>query len=676
MIKNIINLLFFLSFIVNLPFLRAQEILNESDINARHRLYKSEWEHRQSQFLQSTSSLTQQSYDALYYKLEFQVGIEPNSFSGRATERFVSLTDSLRVIELDFDSYLTIVAVSGDAESYTLIDYTLTLNLNSTFNTGDTAEVIIEYEGIPREEGFYAAFWFGIHRDASSAETTSPVVYTLSEPFGARSWWPCKDDPTDKVDSTDVFITIPVNSYNNHQLYAVSNGKLIALIENDDGTRTFHWHENYPIATYLVSLAISNYEIYTEWYVTTDNDSMPVIYYVYPERMDDALNYYSSTVDMIKTYSERFVQYPFFNEKYGMANFGWSGAMEHQTVTSMGSMRFWVVAHELAHQWFGDLVTCADFHHIWLNEGWATYLEAIYAEKLYGSDGYHQYMNGISYYTVGKTIYVEDPLTDPIFDIIVYDKGAWVLHMLRHIMGDDLFFPAIKSYLTNPMFQYNSATTADFRRVMEEYYGSSLEWFFQPWIFGMGYPSYEYNWTYKQVEDNYIIDLQIKQVQDVSGSEYSFQMPLDVVVTNFPELEKDTLQVWNYKRIHPYRLVTKIKPAMVELDPANWVLKKSKDVSGISDEHPAVISKYYLEQNYPNPFNLSTVIGYNLSQNSEVELIIYNMLGEKVTTLVAENQTAGNHTINWDASEFPSGVYYYRINANEFQAVKKMILVK
>ncbi len=252
----------------------------------------------------------------------------------------------------------------------------------------------------------------------------------------------------------DILITIPDNTYNDQKLYAVSNGTLVSLIANDDGTRSFHWHEQYPIATYLVSLAISNYEIYSDWYVTAENDSMPVIYYVYPEKISIALENYGSTVDMIITYSDRFVQYPFFEEKYGMANFGWGGAMEHQTVSSMGTMNFWVVAHELAHQWFGDLVTCADFHHIWLDEGWATYLEVIYAEKLYGHRVYHSYMNDIAYYNLGKTIYVEDPFTENVFDIIVYHKGAWVLHMLRHVMGDTLFFEATKSYLNDLQIKY------------------------------------------------------------------------------------------------------------------------------------------------------------------------------------------------------------------------------
>jgi aminopeptidase N len=673
--KIIKHSIFYLVLTTTVFNLQAQMVLTESDMEARRQLYKSEMEHRQQRYRQAQQTLSMESYDAIYYKLEFNIGIEPDSFHGKATEKFICLVDDLDTLDLDFDSYLPILDVEGDAVSNELNDYLLSLELNKTFNIGDTIEVVIEYQGIPRSEGDYAGFWFGIHRKGPG-DTSVPVVYTLSEPFGARSWWPCKDDPMDKPDSMDIFITIPDDIYNGHKLYAVSNGTLVSLIENENQTRTFHWHEQYPIATYLVSLAISNYQIYSEWYVTTENDSMPVIYYVYPEKIDNALANYDSTLDMIQTYSERFVPYPFFEEKYGMANFGWGGAMEHQTVSSMGIMNFWVVAHELAHQWFGNLVTCADFHHIWLNEGWATYLEAIYAEKLYGSDGYHTYMNAIAYYGLGKTIYIEDPPTEPRFDTIVYDKGAWVLHMLRFVMGDSLFFSATKGYLNNPLFKYKSATTSDFQSVMEQYYGSGLDWFFQQWIYGMGYPKYQYSWTYEQVDDHYVIDLTIKQVQEISGSEELFTMPLDVMIMEFPGVAKDTVQVWNDKRIQSFQLVTDLNPAEIELDPENWVLKRSKEVADIPGEEEALPFTYKLEQNYPNPFNPSTLISWQLAVAGQVDLIIYNILGERVITLVSERQPAGYHSVEWDAGAFPSGVYYNMIKSGEFRAVKKMVLLK
>jgi aminopeptidase N len=669
--QSILLLLLFTTFLN----LHSQTILSDSDLKARRSFYKCEFENQKAHYEQIASQMTGESYDVIYYKLEFDIGIDPNSFSGIATEKYISLVDSLDEIDLDFDSYLTVNDVSGDAISYELNEYKLVLGLNRVFNRGDTIVVVIDYQGIPRNEGDYAAFWYGIHREGQGYPS-APVVYTKSEPFGARSWWPCKDSPGDKADSVDIFITIPDEVYNGYKLYAVSNGTLVSLKANNDGTQTFHWQEQYPIASYLVSLAISNYHIYREWYITSANDSMPVIYYVYPERMDDALAFYDSTVHMIQTYSNRFVQYPFFNEKYGMANFGWGGAMEHQTVSSMGSMSFWIVAHELAHQWFGNLVTCADFHHIWLNEGWATYLEALYSEQLYGSDGYHTYMNAITYYGTEKTIYVEDPLIDPIFDYIVYDKGAWVLHMLRYVMGDSLFFSATKSYLNDPQFTYKSATTSDFQSIMEQHYESSLDWFFQQWIYGTGYPRYQYSWTYDQVEDHYRINLLLEQIQSDIGSEEVFTMPLDVVIMQFPGLARDTLQIWNDKQTQLYELYSDLQPATIELDPKNWVLKKSEEVTRAVVQDERKPYSYKLEQNYPNPFNPKTRINYELQMTNEVDLSIYNVSGQKVTTLVSEKQLAGNHQVVWQAASFASGVYYYVLKAGEYRNVKKMVLIK
>ncbi len=667
--------LLFILFSTLIINLQAQTFLKKSDIEAREQLYKAEMDRHQKLYRHIQQPTSMQSYDAIYYKLEFEIGLDPNFFYGRATEKFVSLVDDLNAINLDFDSYLTVLNVEGDATSYVLNDYILSLELNKIFNSGDTIEVIIEYQGIPRSSGFYAGFWFRYH-GSSSQGTYSPVIFTLSEPYGARSWWPCKDDPTDKPDAMDILITIPDNTYNDQKLYAVSNGTLVSLIANDDGTRSFHWHEQYPIATYLVSLAISNYEIYSDWYVTAENDSMPVVYYVYPEKISIALENYGSTVDMIKTYSDRFVQYPFFEEKYGMANFGWGGAMEHQTVSSMGTMNFWVVAHELAHQWFGDLVTCADFHHIWLNEGWATYLEAIYAEKLYGHREYHSYMNDIAYYNLGKTIYVEDPFTENVFDIIVYHKGAWVLHMLRHVMGDTLFFEATKSYLNDLQIKYKSTTTEDFQQVIEQYYGESLGWFFQEWIYGKGYPIYQYSWTYQEDGDQYILDLTIEQIQKNYGAKEVFTMPLDIMIMTIPGPKKDTVQVFNDQRIQSYQFRTDRKPGSIVLDPGGWVLLQSERVAAIDPGEEPLPLTYKLEQNYPNPFNATTSIKFIIPETEKVILDIYNVQGELVEHLLKSTMSAGEHKIVWDASNVSSGVYYYQIKAGSFLSVKKCLLIK
>lgn len=653
--------------------LNAQTFFSATDKAEREALRKAEIERWQRGVQLQKPAQIDDEIDAIYYKLEFEIGIDPNTFAGKMTGKFIILSNNKNSIKLDFDSYLNISGVGGKATDYNLVGYDLVLDLNGTYNAGDTVEVFVEYAGIPRTFGTYAGLWFANHGSTSN-NTRAPVIFTLSEPFGARSWWPCKDDPRDKPESMDIHITVPAVEYHGFQLYAVSNGTLMGITENGNNTRTYHWHEQYPIATYLVSLAISNYQLYSEWYVTAANDSMPVDYFVYPERIADTTYNYTSTVDMIRTYSERFIEYPFIEEKYGMANFGWGGAMEHQTVSSMGSMGFWVVAHELAHQWFGDHVTCADFGHIWLNEGWATYLEAIYAEELGGFGGYRSYMNDIAYYG-GGTIYVEDPLNDNVFAGIVYDKGAWVNHMLRGVMGDSSFFSAVKAYLSDPQFAYKAATTEDFQAVMEQYYGADMSWFFQQWIYGEGYPQYEYTWNYEMVAGKYKTYLTIQQKQHLPNANDLFVMPIQLVIMTIPGPVRDSVTVFNDQRTQTFEFITDLKPASIQFDPLDYILSTKEYVANLDDDGNLPFS-FNLEQNYPNPFNPVTTIDFQIPDTEHVSLEIFDSAGKKVAELLNEKKTFGTYSVQWNASGVSSGVYYYRLKTDSRVTTKKCLLVK
>jgi hypothetical protein len=212
--------------------------------------------------------------------------------------------------------------------------------------------------------------------------------------------------------------------------------------------------------------------------------------------------------------------------------------------------------------------------------------------------------------------------------------------------------------------------------IMEQSYGSDLDWFFQQWIYGKGYPVYNYSWTYKPDGNHFVIDLSLQQVQSESGSDEVFTMPLDLVILQFPHFATDTLQIWNDKRIQSFKIITDLEPQTLELDPRNWVLKKSQEVSSVDDQDQINAYTYLLEQNYPNPFNPVTRIDYQLSLANEVNLSIYNILGQKVVTLISERQIAGAYQIKWDASKYPTGIYYYVIKSGDFQAVKKMIYMK
>ena len=237
---------------------------------------------------------------------------------------------------------------------------------------------VVYYHGTPGSSGF-GSFAF-------SSQGGNPAIWTLSEPYGAKDWWPAKDTPADKADSADFWITVSTS------LKAVSNGKLMSIVDNGNGTHTYKWKNSYPIAQYLLSMAITNYAEYTNYYHYSPSDSMPINHFLYPENLNSNISQLNKTPGMIEIYSQQFGQYPFINEKYGHAQFGWGGGMEHQTVSSMGGFSDGLIAHELAHMWYGDNITCKDWHHIWLNEGFATYGEGVIYENWYGKACYDNYI--------------------------------------------------------------------------------------------------------------------------------------------------------------------------------------------------------------------------------------------------------------------------------------------
>ncbi|HEX7358120.1 MAG TPA: M1 family metallopeptidase, partial [Ignavibacteriaceae bacterium] len=305
------------------------------------------------------------NYDVKYYKLDISVNHLAHTISGNVTCKAQIVNPNISTIYYDLTTPLTVdsVFVNGQAASFTRGSNKLNITLNTTLNTGDEFTTLVYYHGTPGSSGF-GSFEFSSHNG-------TPAIWTLSEPYGAKDWWPVKDTPADKADSADFWITV------NTSLIPASNGKLMAIVNNGDGTHTYKWKSSYPIAQYLLSMAITNYAEYTNYYRYSPTDSMPINHFLYPESLNSNITQLDKTPGMIEIYSEHFGQYPFLNEKYGHAQFGWGGGMEHQTITSMGGFSDGLISHELAHMWYGDAITCKDWHHIWLNEGFATYGEGV-----------------------------------------------------------------------------------------------------------------------------------------------------------------------------------------------------------------------------------------------------------------------------------------------------------
>lgn len=498
-------------------------------------------------------------WDVTHYVLDLTVSVADKSIAGSVQIRFETLADSLTAVDVDLRTVMAVdgISLDGAPATYDRSGDVVTVHFPHALSRGQNGTLAISYHGKPVSTGM-GSFSFNTHLG-------QPIISSLSEPQGAPDWWPCKDVPADKA-TAETFFTVPSN------LIAVSNGNLAEVIDNGNGFSTYHWVEDYPISTYLISLAATNYSHFTDTYTSPlDGRQMTLHHYVYPEHLSQAQAKFPITAEMIAAYSQLFCEYPFIQEKYGMAEFPWGGGMEHQTITSMGasivsssSDMDSIIAHELSHMWWGDMITMADWPDIWLNEGFATYSEALWDEAAYGETAYHNTMNSLA-----AIVYFNGPLYDPpeLFGITVYYKGAWVLHMLRAVVGDDHFFNILKTYANSEVHRYGVATTADFQYICESVSGISLDWFFQEWVYNEGNPFYRYTFDTIPFGNGYLTGLQLRQD---SAAHPIFRMPLEFDLSASGQINRFRRE--NFLTYQQFAFYTGKQPINKQVDPDNWVL--------------------------------------------------------------------------------------------------------
>lgn len=602
--------------------------------------------------------------DVTYYLLNLRVWTSPPFLSGSVVMKARCILDTISSLNLDLVNSMTVDSVTAEGLqlSFLQFPFVLHITLNRPYLRNEMVTVQVFYHGTPFPTGF-GSFEFGNHQG-------TPWVWSLSEPYGARDWWPCKDHPTDKADSVDIWVTCDAG------LTVGSNGRLMEERNNGDGTATTRWAERYPIATYLVSVAITNYARFSNWWRYAPGDSLQILQYVLPEDLSDALAQLPKTVSMLDIFSRVYGLYPFIKEKYGHSEFGSGGAMEHQTMTSTTSFDEVVIAHELSHQWFGDLITCGNWQNLWLNEGFASYSESVYFEQMYGVPYYWSLITARmnKALTVSGSLFVQDTtVVRTLFDDrLVYSKGASVLHMLRHVLGDSIFFRSIRSYVSDSRLRYGTAVTEDFRRHCELISGRDLGYFFQEWVYGQNHPRYSYRWSAAPAATGYTVDIRIDQVTNTSNPSF-FVMPVDL---RFSSGTWDTtVVVFDFTNDQSFSIPASHRPQAVALDPDNWILKEVLPPNG---ELPASFS---LNQNFPNPFNGGTTIQYSLPHHLQTSLKIFNVLGEEVLTLLDGEAGPGTFSIPWDGTArngvlLPSGVYFCRMQTDGFSQTRKMVILR
>lgn len=584
------------------------------------------------------------NYDVTYHELRFTV--DPNVtnpyINGIVKTTFTALSD-INAVTFDMATELTVSSVTMNSASLTFSqsNYQLNINLPSPVTTGNSATVVITYAGSPPQaEG---AFTRGTH-------SGTPIIFTLSEPFGARDWWPCKQDLNDKIDSFDIYITCP-DAY-----IGVSNGLLQSSVTSG-GFTTRHFRHNYPIPAYLISLNVTNYTTYNiqGGLGTVESPFFPINNYLYPES-NTASNRSSidNTVPIMNVFEQKFGPYPYRNEQYGHVQFGWGGGMEHTTMSSMGAWNSRsLIAHELGHQWFGNKITCGTWKDIWLNEGLTEYSAGIVVEELDGDAAFVSWKSGkISNITSSTTgaVYLTDAEALNVGRIfssrLSYNKGSMVTHMLRWVMGDANFFQALQNYLSDTNLAFGYAVTNDLKGHLEAVHLTSLSEFFNDWIYGQGYPTYTVNaqnWGAGQAK------ITVSQTQSNASVSF-FEMPLEIRLTSASGLTHDVV-VNHTSNAQEFIVPVPFVVTGVTFDPNKHIISRN-NVATLANE------SFDLEQIisvYPNPTtNELHIMMPTTLQLDKVE--IYNTLGQ----LVGQKDA-----IDFSVAELSAGLHLLKITTSE-----------
>lgn len=512
--------------------------------------------------------------DITHITLDLRLDFEQRSISGVATiaARVIAPEVSsvtLDAVDLDVAEATLRVGDATTPLTYDSDDRQLRLTLGRTLERGTELQLTIRYSAQPQRGVYF------IHPDAGYPDK-QVHAWTQSQDIDARAWFPCHTLPDDKA-TTEVIATVPSG------MCALSNGELIARRDNGDGTATFHWREHVPHPAYLVTLVAGPFvELKDEW------DGLPVTYYVLPGRETDAERALRRTPEMIKLFSEKLgVRYPY--EKYAqvvVSDFIFGG-MENTSATTLTDlflpdervMPDWtsegLVAHELAHQWFGDLVTCREWGHGWLNEGFATYFDSIWTEHIDGEDAYRykRFEDAQRYFAEDTQRYRRPIVTRTyqrpidVFDMHLYPKGGWVLHMLRAQLGDDAWWRALNHYLTK--HRAGTVLTSDLQRAIQEATGRNFDKLFDQYVFTGGHP--EFDVTYDWDDQQQAAKLTVKQTQQLDDLTPLFDLPVTIRFETATSIHDYPVRVHDAE--HTFTFTLDGKPRLVRFDPDGDILK-------------------------------------------------------------------------------------------------------
>jgi aminopeptidase N len=623
-------------------------------------------------------------FDVRFYRADLDLPMNSGAMTARVRVELTPRRDdfdtfSLHMVNLVCDS----IRRAGNACTFTTPSGRLLVDLDRAFANGESLAVDIYYRrnSGTQNRGFY-------YHPRGTQGIPHAICYTTTEPSDARYWMPCFDEPWDKAErGCAINVTTP------DSMSACSNGLLDSVTTGPTaGTKTYWWKTGYPISTYLMTFAASKWASFKQWFYYTPSESAYIQNFVWPEDSTEAVSSFANTVDMMNYFSDSLIfgRYPF--EKYGMVEaypFPWGG-MENQTMTMVH--QYWVlygddggIAHELAHMWWGDMVTCLDWRNIWLNEGSGTFSDGLY--------DYHQ--NGrasfLSLIASRAQDYFDEEATDPhpiynppypdhLFDWgHSYCKGAWVQHMLRYVEGDTnwaqpgTFFYALRAY--GDSFKYGNANTEDYRRIHEQLTGLDLGWFFNEWVYAYGYPIYSLGWQGRQTGDGWEVVLQLTQ-NNSSGAPAVFHMPVEVKVN-----WSGGSQTFRYDvAASPQQNVFPVggQPTSVVFDPNEWILSQHSAHVGVA-QWPSSPYSTALRLTGSNPARGTVRLGYELAGTATVRIDIFDGAGRLTMTLLEGQRQAGRYSATWDRKgsdgrTVAAGAYFCRLSAGAETRTVRLVL--
>jgi aminopeptidase N len=616
--------------------------------------------------------------DVLHYDLRFEVNADNAYLVGEVGIRLVPLQPMERLV-LDFDAHMRTdsVAVDGLARSFVHEADSLSVVLDTPVTPTDTMQLFVDFEGTPlRPAGVGFGWARRLFSDGNGqGDPDRPVLATLSEPVAARSWWPCHDHPFDNA-------TFRLTTIGPTEFTLAAPGRRIEDSDLGNGRRRQAVDMTTPVPSYLVSLVLTDQEVWTESVVvdvlqpdgTVTERDMPLEYYS-PAHLRPACEYtWSNTDEMILLFQEMFGPYPYADIKYGMSLFVFGGAMEHPTLSSMGEYTVGttpssnypgpggesVVAHELAHQWFGDAVHVGRWGDIWLNEGFARYCEVLWIESFYGADAGKTWMDRI------WSESWNGPLRDPLnlFSSTVYNKGAWVLHQLRQVIGYDELLRAMREYVTDPALRFGPVFVEDFQAHCEAVYGAPLDWYFEPWLEWEGRPAVAVDWTAGPTGVN-------GTVNQPAGRVYRLPLPVQIRLAS-GETRDEIVWIGEAGPDDTFEFATASEVVDLRIDAGrNWLLDLDVPV------RPPV----ELVGIGPNPARTQSTVSFIVRHPSHVRADIYDLRGRFVRTLFDGNFDPRVHARAWDGRDeggasVASGVYVLRLRSDAGEDRRKFTLVR